>query len=98
MDLSAFIQIWRERIACSSEQTSPEDSNDPLITYHWPELGHMTFHKPITNKGDEITLSPVRFILEAEGIPLSHMLYMRSGHLKKTEVLLGRKKDIMGAM
>lgn len=60
------------------------------FTYDWPRLDNMTFHTPNTEKGDETTLSPIRFIPEAEGNALSLVGYIKMGHLNQTEVLLGR--------
>lgn len=56
VDSFALVQLGKKRIACSQDQgrTSSDDSNNPLITGPWPELGHMTVLKPITDKGHEI--------------------------------------------
>lgn len=49
----------------------------------------MTFHKPITDKKDKTTLSPIKFIPVVKGFALSHMGHIKMGHLDQMEVLLG---------
>lgn len=60
------------------------------LTYDWQGLDNMTFHTPDTEKGDETTLSPIRFIPETEENALSLVGYIKMGRLNQTEVLLGR--------
>lgn len=56
--------------------------------------GSHDFSQPITDKGGgEITLNPIRFTPEADGIPLSHMGYTRMGHLKKRVSVRKEKGD-----
>lgn len=49
-------------------------------------------------RGYGLTLNPIRVTPEAEGIPWTHMGYIKTGHLDKIEVLLGRKTEVISSM